>query len=227
MKTYNKSLHTSDYAEQGMGYWLYLYDYIVWSNTVPYMPNPHIHRRWEYAMAMEFLKDLREDVGGKDTMTVLDVGGAGSIFGPLAMHVGFKLTVVDPDPCVHMLAGQIRATNAGMGGISICEDFMQWQGDQYDAVVSLSTIEHVEEDVPFLQKLASHAKLGLFLTTDFSMDGGIYSVAHLRTYTPKTMKNKLAEALPKEWKYAGDPEWIDNGPFVAGYNFASLGMAKE
>lgn len=231
MKTFNKSLHPLDYGEPGIGLWLYAFDQAVDSRSIPYMPNPHLHRRWEYGMAMEFLKAL----GGPEAVPrILDVGGAGSLFGAIAMSAYYDVTVVDPDPCVHMMAGQRRATLGGGGkGRSICADFMEWgitqnggvdSVEEFDVVLSLSTIEHVDDDVAFIQKLQKHARKGLFLTTDFSMTGAQWQPGHLRTYTPKTMQNKLARALDPEWKYHGEPEWIENGPWVMGYDFASLGM---
>jgi 2-polyprenyl-3-methyl-5-hydroxy-6-metoxy-1,4-benzoquinol methylase len=143
------------------------------------------------------------------------------------MSLGYHVTVVDPDPCVFMLAGQARNTG-GAGGDAICQDFMDWNDPGvFDAVVSLSTIEHIEDDVAFIKKLQKHAKHGIFLTTDFSMDGGQYSPAHLRTYTPKTLKNKIVAALDPEWNFLGTPDWKDNGPWVDGYNFACVGCVNE
>lgn len=212
-----------DYGESGMGLWVYAFDAAVEAKAIPYMPNPHIHRRWEYGMAMEFLKLL----GGTEKIkSVLDVGGAGSLFAPIAMTMGYHVTVIDPDPCVYMMAGQIRSSG-GIGNM-INMDFLEAHDlPQYDVVVSLSTIEHIEEDVRFVQKLVNHARYGLFLTTDFSLDGLPHQPGHLRTYTPKTMQNKLAAAVPSGWEYAGEPDWIDRGNFVFDYSFASLGMVNK
>src|SRR6185295_10477162 len=163
--TLNKTLHPEDYAY--MGAWLYLYDFAIESKVIPYMPNPHLHRRWEYGMAMQFLNELG---GPEECKNILDVGGAGSLFAPIAIAAGYNVTVIDPDPCVYMLAGQHRALTeigATTDAWAICHDFMEWQGDQYDAVVSISTIEHIEDDVSFIKKLQSHAKHGVFMTTDF------------------------------------------------------------
>jgi len=232
MKTFNKCLEPSDYGEGKMGLWTYAYDFSVESRMIPFMPNPHLHRRWEYGMAMEFLGQLGDP---EKIKRILDVGGAGSLFAPIAMAYGYHVTVVDPDPCVFMLAGQARATGGG-GGEAICADFMEWgvskedgkHGTEvFDAVVSLSTIEHIGDDVAFIKKLAAHAERGLFLTTDFSMDGGQYSTAHLRTYPPKTMKNKLLAALGQEWNLLGEIDWKHTGLWVDGYNFSSLGVARE
>ena len=233
MISFNRTLHPNDYAIGGMGLWLYMFDLCVESRVIPYMPNPHLHRRWEYGMAMEFLASL----GGPDKVkSVLDVGGAGSLFAPIALSVGYNVTVVDLDPCVYMLAGQARnVMSPGAGEAqAVYADFMEWgitrengkySVEVYDAVISISTIEHVPEDVAFIEKLAKHAELGIFLTTDFSMDGGQYAEGHLRTYTPKTLKNKLD--LGSEWQYAGEPEWKDNGQWVNGYSFASLGVIQN
>ena len=229
MKTFNKCLSPEDYRESEMGMWLYLYDFAVESRAVPHMPGPHMHRRWEYGMAMEFLRELG---GPEANPNILDVGGAGSLFAPIAMYSGYNVTVVDPDPCVFMLIGQIRAVQQhGMGepqGTAVCLDFMEFNStDRYDAVVCLSTIEHIEDDVSFVQKLQSHTDKAIFLTTDFSMDGGQYSPGHLRTYTPKTMKNKLYKSLDDKWAMVGAPDWQHTGPYVLGYNFACMGVTNE
>ena len=231
MISFNKALHPTDYKELGL--WVYAYDAVIASLAIPYMPNPHLHRRWEYGMAMEFLELLG---GSKASPRILDVGGAGSLFAPIAMSMGYHVTVVDPDPCVHMLHGQARNVHGGIGGDSICEDFMEWgikreNGvygvDTFDAVVSLSTIEHVPEDVAFLDKLIKHSIRGVFLTTDYSMSGAVHNPGHLRTYTPKTMKNKLAARFDEGWKFAGEPDWKDEGGHVMGYNFAAIGMVQH
>lgn len=231
MITFSKTMTPLDYGESGMGLWVYAFDAAVEARAIPYMPNPHIHRRWEYGMAMEFLKFLG---GTEQVKTVLDVGGAGSLFAPIAMTMGYHVTVVDPDPCVYMMAGQIRS--GGGSGVAICASFEDWGTSQengvhsvevFDAVVSLSTVEHIENDVAFVEKLARHAERGLFLTTDFSLDGLAHQPGHLRTYTPKTMQNKLAAAVPSGWEYAGEPDWSDRGNFVFDYSFASLGMVAN
>jgi len=229
MRSYNRTLHPLQYSEEGMGLWLYAFDAAIDGKAIPYMPNPHLHRRWEYAMAMEFLNSL----GGTERCPrILDVGGAGSLFAPIALTMGYDVTVVDPDPCVGMFAGQQRS--AGGTGRAICADFMEWgtthapySVETFDVVLSLSTIEHVPNDVEFIQKLACHARRGLFLTTDFSMSGEVFQAGHLRTYSPKTMQNKLVQALPEEWKLAGEPEWVDSGGWIMGYNFASMGAVID
>lgn len=187
------------------------------------LDNPH--RIWEYGMVLRAL--LEHDV--KD---VLDVGGGGSLFAPAAAWFDMRVTVVDP--LDFALVTQAQAELLGGKQLSYDQrDFMDYQGErEFDAVTSISVLEHIEDDVAFFKKLASYVKLGgiLGLTVDFWPDGTTKVNGHLRTYNKKRLE-KLIRSVKKEFTTLGSPDYDrpqDNvcPDGVHSYTFASLVLKR-
>lgn len=207
---YNKTLQVDDYA--ALREPVRLFEGLV--GLVPCNVD-HYHRRWEYGLALSA-------VLAQNCRTVLDIGSGGSLFAPMAALCGLAVTCVDPSPRVVWAEGQGQAIQRPIVWQQV--DFMAFSPDQtYDAVVCLSTIEHVVDDGPFFDKALRQARRLLVLTTDFSMDGGCYSPNHLRTYSPQTL-TALADRATG-WHLTDRPAWRDHGtPIFDLYNFASMSL---
>lgn len=211
MDTYCKSLDPADY-EPLAGY-VNLFERMA--KRVP-CSIEHYHRRWETSIAQAAIDETSKGHG-----TILEIGSGGSLFAPLAASYGYDVTVCDPSPRVllaHQQAKRIRKS------IEVVQaDFMTTSLGEFDYVVCLSVIEHVEDDAPFWAKLLESARKGVVLTTDFSPDGKRFSPDHLRTYTPSLLE---AMCSADGWEPLGEPLYDDNGPQVYDYSFASVALVR-
>lgn len=180
-------------------------------------------RKWEYGTA---LKALREN----GARTVLDVGGGSSMFAAAATWAGFDVTVVDPDDYVEMFKRQ--SDRIGKDLPYVRQDYFDYDAaDQFDAVVCLSVIEHVQNDVPFFEKLLKYVTPGgiLVLTTDFdpNQKAHVYP-SHLRTYDAKTLLGMIEVAKARGFEVFGaKPNYKKFEPLIYNlYSFASLVLKR-
>lgn len=173
----------------------------------------HRHRAWEYGLVLRALRD-------QGAIDVLDVGGGGSNFAPAAAWVGMQVTQVDPEDYGPWVADQ--SLKIGKSIKYVRNDFLTYDGDQFDAVVCISVLEHVPDDFVFYRKLASHVKIGglLALTVDFWPDGARKSPDHLRTYNEDRL-SALAQSVPG-FETLGKLDYSNHGANVYSYTFASL-----
>lgn len=179
----------------------------------------HTHRKWEYGLALDFLKE-------RGAKTVLDVGGGGSIMSPLLAVNGFDVTQIDISNGMEAVAKQNEMLGTFMK--FAYADFAETGLNlgRYDAVISISTIEHVPDDILFFSNMLAHSDKLIFLTTDYSVDGKTYSPAHHRTYSKESL-NSLAYLAEKAYRFEADPFDFDyRGNFVYEYTFASLALEK-
>ncbi len=174
----------------------------------------HEHRAWEYGLVLRAIREY-------GAVRVLDVGGGGSNFAPAAAWIDMKVTQVDPDGYGPWVAEQSRKIGKPIEYVQ--QDFMAYDGPKdFDAVVSISVMEHVGDDDAFYRKLASHVRVGgvLAVTVDFWPDGGRKSACHLRTYTHDRLV-ELARSVPG-FRMIGQPDYAHLGQYVYDYTFASL-----
>ena len=181
----------------------------------------HPMRKWEYGLALKFLLEVGAE-------RVLDVGGGGSALAPILHHYGMKVTQIDPDPSgITTVEKQNEILGSDIAFIN--EDFLEFKGrKKFDAVICMSTIEHIptrEDERLFFRKLTKKAPF-LFLTTDFSPKAKAFSAAHYRTYNKVSM-NKLANmAKESGFAYYGEVDYTYGGAMVYNYTFASLALTK-
>lgn len=182
----------------------------------------HMHRRWEYGLALDFLLEN----GAK---TVLDVGGGGSVLSPLLAWNGMKVT--QTDVAFGEKESKYQSDKLGVEIEFVQADFSEHRDKildmfpMYDAVVSISTIEHVKDDEIFFRNMCELSSDLVFLTTDFHPSGKAFSDAHRRTYNAEMLDKfrEIAEYYdfytePVELRYAGN--------FVYDYTFASMAFRK-
>lgn len=221
---FSKALHPSDYQRPALLRHVALFEYLA--TRMPCRID-HYHRRWEYAMALEFL-------GTRRVRSVYDIGGGGGLFAALAAVNGMRVTVVDPQANEVMHGAQAEALGVRIGVIGSTVETAARDLKKADAVVALSVIEHVEDDFDFLYFLN---QLGdtVFLTTDFHPQGhpdgpsARLSPDHLRCYSGNgltTLSNQLAyhglqpiDVTPDSYRETG-LHVFDK------YNFASLAAAR-
>ena len=155
----------------------------------PYLKHIHRHepppaylneRSWEYAFV---LQNLIED----QCKTVLDVGVGAGAFSAVLRHAGYDVTALDSkgdywqrfeNRHVHVVADDIRSpTIAG----------------PFDAVVAVSTLEHIEDADAALAGMVSLLATGgtLLLTFPYSRE----------EYSPNVYARFDSDALSKKFRY--------------------------
>ena len=177
----------------------------------------HPRRAWEYGLVLHALRD-------HGCVTVLDVGGGGSVFAPAAAWVGMQVTEVDPESYADWVRGQSQKIGKPIEYVQ--RDFMQYDGPEFDAVTCISVLEHVPDDFAFFKKLAAHVRPGglLALTVDFWPDAQRKSPDHLRTYNEDRL-SALAQSVPG-LETLGRLDYGHLGAYVYSYTFASLVLRK-
>jgi SAM-dependent methyltransferase len=178
----------------------------------------HDLREWEYSLALRALVTHREHYPTPPVdYLVLDVGGAGSTFSAMVTGPGVACKVVDPK------------INKSIEQVSPVLPYAL-----ADAVVSISTIEHVKEPLPFLE--ACHRALApgglLFLTMDACDydDPDCSHFAHMREriYGPVARHNLYAACRGLGFRSFGLVDTEYHGDHLYGnYTFASLALTKE
>lgn len=197
---------------------------LLQEKNIPYL-NQHEHRYWEYGNALSAIKDKY----GRRTssVSILDVGGAGSLFGVTAAYNGYNVTQVDPDNHIHDVNKQNEILKSNMAAIK--SKFQDYQdGNQYDVVTSLSVIEHVPDDMEFIKILAGKVKEGglLILTTDFHPSGEQRLPWHIRAYNEVSFLN-LKDNITGFKFYNDEFDYSKYLEMVNNYSFAMMVLEKE
>lgn len=143
----------------------------------------HEHRKWEYGLALRFLREL----GG--VRSVLDIGAGNSPFSYILHRFGYEVSSADimPVPAVRpSWPATIRWYNL--------EDSKDLPS--FDVVISIGTIEHISDDKEALEYWWGLSKKGMFVTYDCTETGERLVKWHLRTYTVEQAV-KMIEELPE------------------------------
>ena len=177
----------------------------------------HEHRKWEYGLALKAVLD-------SGARTVLDVGGAGSVLSPLLAYYGLDVTQLDPGAGKESVDSQNKSLGINIEFID--GRFSTVDIGMFDAVVSISTIEHVEDDITFFHELLNHANLMVFMTMDFYPTRKVFSKDHERTYNKEDLYRFCDIAEKSNFIVEYSP-YIYRGSFVYDYTFASLLVRKK
>lgn len=182
----------------------------------------HPHRRWEYGLAIRTLRTI-------NAKTVLDIGGGGTVFAPAASWLGMEVIQVDPEPYVERVLAHAKVIDCPLAYIQ--KDFMDYNTRRvFDAVTAISTIEHVEDDDSFFDKMLTFVKPGglLFITTDFHPSGEAKAYPyHLRTYNVKALEALYKRAEKDFHWYKETCEYVYRGDAVNNYTFASMVLQRS
>ena len=184
--------------------------------------NEHEHRKWEYGLCLAYLKTF-----GSEVKTVLDVGGGGSIMSPLLALNGYDVIQTDVSNGLETVNKQNEILGTDMKFFYADFSKKQEDIDMFDAVISISTIEHVPDHVAFFENLLKNAKKAVVITTDFSEHAEVYSTAHMRTYNGESLKEYIEVAKDYGFSPPEEPEHVYRGSFVYQYSFGSLCFLKE
>jgi 2-polyprenyl-3-methyl-5-hydroxy-6-metoxy-1,4-benzoquinol methylase len=227
MVTYCKVLEKRDYGWLPTNHILSIRDRLVDAKAMARFE--HEHRAWEYGIVMQALLD-------KNCKNVADVGGGASVFAPAYILAGkHSVFQIDPGIEMHWLPDQSKALEIDLHyAATSLDEYVAVQKEhslaKFDAVVSISTIEHVVNDKHFFNNLLKMvAPQGLLaITFDYHPSGKQLVQGHLRTYNAKTIKELAADAVRKGFAvfgYGMDYTW--RGPEVYDYNFGSLIMERR
>jgi SAM-dependent methyltransferase len=175
------------------------------------------HRRWEYAMALYTLQAWKVTEAEDQPHHVLDVGGAGSPFIAIAQGVypQTHFDLVDPTVNHAIEASEIR-------------------DGSYDAIFSISTLEHVNGWRGFLRSCVRHLRPGglLFLTVDYwdceGKDDAHFHWMRERIYNRTSLEDVRGFLKTLGVHRFGGVDTKYHGNHIYGsYTFASLALRKE
>ncbi len=222
---YSKVMKLSDYLNLKVPIGiLNLFEKKLMTEGIPSLKQ-HSHRMWEYATVLKAMHDLFNSDGVK----VLDVGGAGALLSATLAHLGHDVTQIDPSEDGRlMVAAQNCCVNNPITYIK--QDFLTASDSKYDAVLCISVIEHVHNDLDFVRKLAENVDRGglLVITTDFSPSGEALSSWHLRTYNEQSLLALGSMLIDMGFTYLNNnPSYKNFSADVYDWTFASLIMIKE
>ena len=193
----------------------------------PLGPEQHQHRRWEYAMCVRAIRTWNAARDFAINVECLDIGGAGSSLSDvLRRRLGFITFIIDPSEGTGTLA------ELGKAPVYIPRTAA--------IVISISTIEHVQDVERFTTDLAAAVKPGglLFLTTDVrgaSMEDAAgdavkddrhFHWMRKRIYSPGRLRALGCRFIDAGFRYFGPPDWDYHGDHVYDYSFASMALVK-
>lgn len=223
METYSKTMDVPNDYEALDGYskhFTNIIDHLKHNNFSMYRYE-HEHRKWEYGLVYKLIDIVK-------AKTILDVGGGGSILDFGLAWLGLKVTVVDPGDISSWIDAQSKILPEPIKFIQ--EDFISYKDKtKYDIVTSVSTIEHIPNDIEFIIKLGTFVKSNglLILTFDFHPDGTQKVGGHVRTYNNESINNIIT--IMKEHDFSLFDKSINYSVFnadVNGCTFASLVLKK-
>jgi len=151
---------------------------------------------------------------------ILEVGCGTGTFTALMALAGHRVTAVDINPSYvekakTRLAAQDRVTVLAGDATQ-----MSWS-TRFDTVVLLDVLEHIEDDVGFLRRLAACLAPGGRLVVKVPAGEWLYSpldsaIGHFRRYSKKSLRRAfedagLARGDERHFNAAGVPGWWLNG----------------
>lgn len=146
------------------------------------------NRFWEYGKVLAFCRRYLDEY--KEPVEILDVGGANSTLAPAISTMGHKVTVADIDPTG---ADFIRGYSL-LSWITCAAESLRIADASFDCVMSISTIEHLPDDIPALQEFVRvlRPKGYLVLSFDFVKEDRPSTVHQVRLYTQKSLKKMVS-----------------------------------
>lgn len=196
----------------------------------------HRHRFWEYGSAVQALLSVYNDTVPK--LHVLDVGsGCGAIGPTLSYAFNTEVTECEPDPGLaqHRIGCNEALRKSGHPELHVhlC-GFGGLPPYQYDAVFSISVIEHLPKDLEKIcwKELVDHLKPNglLFVTVDcveYSNKPYVFDNLRAQNFTTDMIAQRVKELESYGMVPMGKPDYQYKGPHVHDYTFFRIGMIKN
>lgn len=202
----------------------------------------HPHRRWEYALAYEALKDsLPSILKINQTLKVADFGAGFGLLSPMMVQLGHHVSLYEiwthgnrEDLVRKQLAGA-AAPDANYSIIHrpLSQLVPKLDHGVYDASFCISVLEHVKEEKAAFVDLCRSVRPGglVFLTMDFAntdQDTFRHRGMRARIYDAKGMERLVGYARGEGLELlGGESDWSWHGPMVNEYSFSSLALVKQ
>ena len=225
---YSKTLQSDTFDGPGVQHVLYT------KRTLEGVPFRFDHpaRAWEYGLVLEALL-------ANEAKTVLEIGGGGSLFAPTAAMLGISVLQIDLKDCTHWTDAQQCELNIHLPYVR--QDFFKFTTDElFDAVISISVIEHVSADASsavFTTDLDVAIRALFFeKMMDLVKPGGLLAIT--TDYHPEKKNNikfgeaellalyEMAECRDFDW-YGDEYDYTYAGEFVNYYTFASMILRRK
>lgn len=246
MKTGVKSIELSDYDEIKDEV-----DYLMWLQAElkrycsARVDVGHTHKIWEWGRALFAMVETqdckKDDYSG---LLTLDIGAAYSLLGPALAYRGAAIVEAEPDGGCYpdrlkvneFLRSrgkpEIAWVQAGYG--SLHRAYTVSASRMFNAVFSISTIEHVE---PRLEEMAWDEMThftepeGLIVTTMDLMPrpgkGFVADDVRWTNYVMSDVKARVDKLKECGCVVLGDEDYKYHGSFVNDYSFAGIHVVKE
>lgn len=190
------------------------------------------NRLWEYSKVLAF---VRRSLAS--SCSILDVGGARSVLPAAVSSLGHDVLVADIDEEGASFIGRlIEAGYPRLRWETARAESLPYPDDSFDCVMSISVIEHIEDDLGAIRQMHRVLKPGgyLVLSFDFVKDERPPTSHQLRFYTERGLRELLTWMssqclLPIEapdYSYAGE-HIACFGDDACTYNGAMLVLFKE
>lgn len=243
---YSKTMRVSDYNELGLE--LQMVDGVL-SILGGGDPAQHVHRRWEYAMALKAFNQWRYNKYGdseKPPVVVADHGCCTGMLAPMLYYFGHDIRMYEiwawgnqEAKAIEQMniitargdrerTGKFQMINRPLNGLTDADRGM-------DASFCISTMEHIPNFETAFRDLCRTVGPGglLFMTTDSAEDEiDHYMAAHVRAGTMfnKTVYEKLTTWGREEGfellNGQSDWSWDSSCRLVNDYGFACLAMER-
>lgn len=231
----NKLFDLEDFHDPVISHWISLLREV--ELQVPSPKVPTAARYWEYAQA------LRAAVCVPGQVEILEIGGSDSVLMPalMSMEKGLSYTSVETPEWISANSErrkqQCPQPLAQLPYLPVDE--------QFDVVLAISVIEHIEEDAhELIHDWAQLVKPGgvLFLTSDVGqVEKDFYMFHWMRLmklngqrviWTPETWGelaklSGFAPIGPEDWAWHGGPLFCDGSTGGGGYTFGALALRRK
>lgn len=229
MRPYTRSLHPDDYAFLPHAEPLRQFERDMVTAGVLHR-EWHPHRFWEYASIMQQLDELHVPKDAK----IIDIGSGGSFFAPYLAGLYPSLELTDSmkygDITPDVRAQREHYSVALPLHDLLCEDMSVLPSDEFDVVMCISTIEHVDDHDVAMREMVRICKPGglLFITSDYFRDLAQFEVSVSRHLQVTPYREDYVLALPDKFglEFVGETDLAYRGDFVHNYSFVNVCMRK-